>query len=176
MRSGLYIARNLEEALQRDADPGFLHRLLRQEWGAITASGLYGLTLEKTLINTTAINIEAETNKVAMVQDAHTPDFNLHDFYADLTNEVSGTGYTAGGNALTATEVTLAGGVLTYDGADVSWASSTITEAMAGVTYIDAVTDELLCLSDFVTFASTTNGTFTIQWHANGIFTIDYTP
>lgn len=143
---------------------------------AITASGLYGLTLEKCLINGAAINLEAEDNKVAMVTDSHTPDFNAHDFYADLTNEVSGTGYTAGGAALTGTEITISSGVLTYDATDVSWASSTISNAMAAVGYADAVTDELIFLSDFVTAASTTNGTFTIQWHASGIFTIDFTP
>lgn len=143
---------------------------------AITASGLYGLTLEKCLINGAAINLEAEDNKVAMVTDSHTPDFNAHDFYADLTNEVSGTGYTAGGVAMTGTEITISGGVLTYDATDVSWASSTITNAMAAVGYADAVNDELIFLSDFVTAASTTNGTFTIQWHASGIFTIDFTP
>lgn len=143
---------------------------------AITASGLYGLTLEKCLINGAAINLEAEDNKVAMVTDSHTPDFNAHDFYADLTNEVSGTGYTAGGVALTSTEITISSGVLTYDATDVSWASSTISNAMAAIGYADAVNDELIFCSDFVTAASTTNGTFTIQWHASGIFTIDFTP
>lgn len=143
---------------------------------SITASGLYGLTLEKMMNNGAAINLEAEDLKVAMVTDTHTPDFNVHDFYADLTNEVSGTGYTAGGAVMTGTELTIASGVLTYDAADVSWAASTITSAMAGIGYCDAVTDELVFLSDFVTAASTTNGTFTIQWHASGIFTVDFTP
>ena len=69
--------------------------------------------------------------------------------------------------------------VLTYDAADVSWAASTITDAMAAVGYFNvgtAATDMLIWLSDFVTSASTTNGTFTIQWHASGIFTVDFTP
>jgi len=143
---------------------------------SITASGLYGLTLEKCFINGAAINLEAEDNKVALVNDSHTPDFNAHDFFADLTNEVSGTGYTGGGAALTGTQITISSGVLTYDATDLSWASSTIANAMAGIGYADAVTDELIFCSDFVTAASTTNGTFTIQWHASGIFTLDFTP
>lgn len=143
---------------------------------AITASGLYGLTLEKFFNNGAALNLEAEDNKVAMVTDTHTPDFDAHDFYADLTNEVSGTGYTAGGAALTSTEITLSGGVLKYDAADVAWTTSTITNAMAAIGYADAVTDELIFCSDFVTAASTTAGTFTIVWSASGIFTLDYTP
>ena len=144
---------------------------------AITASGLFGLTLEKCFNNGAAINLEAEDNKVAMITDSATPDFNAHDFWNDLSaNEVSGTGYTAGGVAYTSTEITLSGGVLTYDAADVSWASSTITSAMAAVGYAAAVTNELIFLSDFVTAASTTAGTFTIQWNASGIFTLDFTP
>lgn len=143
---------------------------------SITASGLYGLTLEKMFINGAALNMEAEDLKVAMVTDTHTPDFTVHDFFADLTNEVTGTGYTAGGAVMTGTEVTLASGLLTYDATDVSWASSTIANAMAAVGYFDAVTDELLFLSDFVSAASSSGGTFAINWNASGIFTLDYTP
>lgn len=141
---------------------------------AITGSGLYGLTLEKFFNNGAALNLEAENNKVCMVTDSYTHAYDTHDFYNDLTNEVSGTGYTAGGAALTSTEITLSGGVLKYDAADVAWTTSTITNAMAGVLYADAVTDELILLSDFVTAASTTAGTFTIVWSASGIFTLDY--
>ena len=36
--------------------------------------------------------------------------------------------------------------------------------------------NELVFLSDFVSAASSSNGTFTIQRSASGIFTIDYTP
>lgn len=159
-----------------------LKSLLSDERGAITASGYYGLTLEKQLIDTIGLSLESETAvKVLMVTDSETPDFTADDFRNDVTaNEVSGTGYSAGGATLTSTEITLSGGVLTYDAADVSWASSTIANAMAAVGYFSRggadTADELIWLSDFVTAASTTNGTFTIQWNASGIFTIDYTP
>lgn len=146
---------------------------------AITASGLYGLTLEKALIDTLGQSWEAETHKVLMVTDTHTPDFSAHDFRDDITNEVSGAGYSAGGVALTATEITIAAGVLTFDAADVSWASSTIADAMAAVHYFNigsAATDALGFLSDFITAASTTNGTFQVAWNAAGIWTCDFTP
>jgi hypothetical protein len=151
---------------------------------AITASGLFGLTLEK-MMNATALptnGLESETAvKTAMILDTATPNFDTMDFWNDLEgNEVSGTGYTAGGNVLTSTELTISSGVLTYDAADVSWSSSTITNAMAGVVYFDrggaTTADELVALSDFVSAASSSNGTFTIQWSASGIFTIDFTP
>jgi len=146
---------------------------------AITASGLYGLTLEKFLIGTLAESWEAEDNKVLLVTDTEAPDFTLHDFRNDILAEVAGTGYTAGGVALTATEITLAAGLLTFDAADVSWASSTITGAMAAVHYFNvgtAATDALGLLSDFVTAVSTTNGTLTVQWAAGGLWTCDFTP
>lgn len=149
---------------------------------SITASGLYGLTVEKMMIDTVGLSLESETAvKVLMVTDSETPDFNADNFRDDVTaNEVSGTGYTAGGATLTSTEITISSGVLTYDAADVSWASSTISSAMAAVGYFARggadTADELIFLSDFVTAASTTNGTFTIQWNASGIFTVDFTP
>lgn len=150
---------------------------------AVTASGLYGLTLQKFLNGTSlpASGLDSETAvKVLMVTDSEVPNFDTHDFRNDITAEVTGTGYTSGGTTLTSTALTLSSGVLTYDGADVSWASSTISNAMAGVGYFArggaSTADELVFLSDFVTAASSSSGTFTIQWNASGIFTVDYTP
>jgi len=150
---------------------------------AITASGLYGLTLEKMMIDTLGLSLESESVVFTMlVLDALTPDFNAHDFRSDITaNEVvTGAGYATGGIVETATEVTLAGGVLTYDAVDAAWPASTITNAMAAVGYFKRggadTLDELMWLSDFVTAASSSGGTFTVQWAAGGIFTVDFTP
>jgi hypothetical protein len=147
---------------------------------SITASGLFGLSLEKMFIDTLGESWEAEDNKVALVNDSYTPAFDTHDFHADLTNEIAnGGGYTTGGTALTGTEVTLSSGVLTFDATDSSWGSSTIAVAMAAVgitTVSGSATDQLLWLSDFVTAASTTNGTFLVAYSGSGIVTLDYTP
>lgn len=146
---------------------------------AITASGLYGPSLEKMLIDTLGESLEAEDNKVLLVSDTYTPDFDAHDFRADITNEVTGTNWAAGGVALTGTEVTLSAGVLTFDATDVSVASTTLSNAMAGVLYTNvgsAATDQLVLLMDFVNAVSTSAGTFGIQFSASGIFTLDYTP
>jgi hypothetical protein len=147
---------------------------------AITASGYFGLTLEKQLIVTGGESLEAETNNLWLLSDSATPNFDTHDFRADLVaNEVTGTNWAAGGVDLTGTEITLSSGVLTFDATDVSVASTTITSAMASVlstqTGADA-TDKLVCLHDFVTAVSTVNGTFAIQWNASGLVTFDYTP
>ncbi len=146
---------------------------------AITASGFYGLTLEKMFIDTAGQSMEAETHKGLLVTDSEAPNFDTHDFRNDITAEVTGTGYSAGGTTISTTEITLSGGVLTWDFADPAWASSTIANAMALVTYFNvgsSATDQLLLLLDFVTAVSTTNGTLTVQINASGAMTLDYTP
>lgn len=151
---------------------------------AITASGLYGLTQEKFLIDTVGVSVESETLvKLGLVTDSYTHNYDTHDFYDDVNaNEVSGTGYSAGGQVITTTEVTVgspAAGQLKYDAADSAWAGSTITSAMAAVAYLEAGTaaqDMLLCLLDFVTAVSTSAGTLTVQFAANGLYYLDYTP
>ena len=146
---------------------------------AIGAAGWFGLTLEKYFIDTGGVSLEAELNKLALVQDGYTPAFDTHDFHDDLTNEVTGTGYTAQGVVLTITEITLAGGTLTFDGLDTIFPTVTISDAMASVLATavgSSATNQLVLLQDFVTSASATAADFTVQHHANGIATIDYTP
>src|SRR5688572_3332752 len=100
---------------------------------AITTPGWYGLTIEK-FFNATALptnGLESETAvKVMLITDAETPDFSADNFRDDVdANEVSGTGYTAGGSTLTSTELTVASGIVTWDAADLSWTTSTISNA-----------------------------------------------
>jgi hypothetical protein len=149
---------------------------------AITASGLYGLTLEKFFIDTVGDSLEVETNELALVSDTHTPNFDTHDFAADLTNEATGGNYAR--EAVTTTEITLSAGTLTFDAADTVFDNAgandvTITDAMAAPLIIDITNDAdspLFGLWDFVTAASSSNSTFTVQWNASGLLTIDYTP
>ena len=144
---------------------------------SITEPGLYGLTLEKFFIDTAGVSLEAELNKIALVQDGYTPDFDAHDFHLDLTNEVTGAGYTAEGVVLTTTEITLAAGVLKFDGADTVYSTVTIVDAMAGVLALavgSSATNQLVVLQDFVTAASATAADFTIQHAGAGIFTLAY--
>lgn len=146
---------------------------------AVTASGFYLLSLEKALIDTLGESYEAEDNKGLLISNSATPDFNLHDFRDDITNEVTGTNWAAGGVALTGTELTISGGTLTFDATDVSVATTTIDNARAYVHYTNvgaAATDQLLYLINFGGDASTVAGTFSIVWSASGIWTLDGTP
>ncbi len=140
---------------------------------AITTSGVYWLSVEKFLTAATGIvSWESTACKYALALDASTPNFDLHDFRNDFT-EATGTGYTAGGNALVSPALTISAG-MKYDFNDPQWTTSTIASAMAGVVCSGNATntiDETHFLQDFVTAVSTTAGTLDVAIHANGALT-----
>lgn len=123
------------------------------------------------------IDIDTDTIKVALCTSTYTPNQDTHDFFNDITNEVTGTGYTAGGATLTSVTWAYTSGTNTwkFDAADTSWASSTITARYA-IIYVDTAgassTDPLIAYVDFGADVSTTAGTFTITWESAGIFTV----
>lgn len=147
---------------------------------SITASGLY-IPTWRDILDTTALDVDLdlETHKLALYLDSLTPDFSNDSAYSS-TGEASGTGYTAGGQALTGTTWTEAvTGSLVFDADDAAWGSSTIANAMAAILYADALSNELIFLADFVSAVSTTSGTLTVQWAAGssgGAFNFDLTP
>tara|TARA_R110000868_G_scaffold311963_1_gene572942 strand:- start:389 stop:805 length:417 start_codon:yes stop_codon:yes gene_type:complete len=113
-------------------------------------------------------NIDFDTNtfKAMLVTSAYTPNKDTHDKRDDVTNEVSGTGYTAGGvtTACTVTKDT-ANDKVTLQFAAVSWAASTIT-ARALVIYKSlggaSSADALVAYNDFGSDVSSTAGTFSV--------------
>ena len=149
---------------------------------SITASGVFGVTLNKQLQDTLGKDMNSETlTYVLLITDSATPVFHTWDFRNDITNEPStADGYTVGGALMAGTTLTVStNGTLIYDGNDVSWATSTITSAMAAVGYFttgNSTTDELIWLSDFVTAASSSGGTFSVTWSTGGIIIYDFTP
>jgi hypothetical protein len=107
----------------------------------------------------------------------YSPNQDTHAYKSDVTNEVSGTGYTAGGNTIGSVSVSYSGAsnTFTMDGADVSWAASTITARYAviydGTPGSDA-TRPLLGYVDFGADVSSSGGSFDIVWDSAGILTI----
>ncbi len=143
------------------------------------ASGLYGITFLNALKDDLALDLDdttADRFKVMLVTSSYTPNFGTHDFKSDVTNEVSGTGYDAGGKSLSSVTLTQSGGTITFDAADLTWASSTIT-ARGAVVYDDSLTnDPLICYIDFGADKSSSAGDFVLTFNASGIFTLDLTP
>ena len=149
---------------------------------AVTVSGLFLLTWIDVLDTTQlALNLDLDTHKLAMFTNSITPNFSTNTAYAVSpydANEVSGTGYTAGGAIINTTTVTESPtGTLMWDGDNVSWTTSTITNARCGLAYADALAgNNAIVLIDFDADFSTVAGTFLVSWASTGIFTIDLTP
>lgn len=135
---------------------------------------VYGLAL-KSLANK-EIDFDTDTIKGMLCTSAYTPDQDTHQYKSSVTNEVTGTGYTAGGATLANKTVTYTAGtnVFKLDADDLSWANSTIT-ARYLVIYDDTpatdATKPLLCYVDFGADFTSTNGPFTVAFHADGIIT-----
>lgn len=111
--------------------------------------------------------------KVALVTDSYSPDKDADEFFDDVTNEVSGTGYTAGGKSLASKAVTQddVNDRAEFDADDLQWVVATIT-ARACVVYYDtgvAATSILIAYIDFGEDFSTVAETFTIEWDSEGI-------
>jgi hypothetical protein len=114
-----------------------------------------------------AFDLDTATVKVMLVTSAYTENKGAHTKRSDVTNEVTGTGYTAGGTTCTATlakdttnhRITLTLG-------QVTWPSSTIT-ARKAIYYISrggaSSADELIAVDDFGSDVSTTGVTLTLN-------------
>jgi hypothetical protein len=81
------------------------------------------------------------------------------------TNEVSGTGYTAGGVTLSSQAVAYdsSNNVAYFDAADPSWSSATIT-ARGALIYNNSKSNASIAVLDFGSDFSSSNGTFQVQF------------
>ena len=79
------------------------------------------------------------------------------------TNEVSGTGYSAGGNTLSKVNPTSSGTTAFTDFADTTFSSATIT-ANGALIYNDTESDKAVVVLAFGGDKTSTNGDFTIQF------------
>lgn len=98
--------------------------------------------------------------KIALYTSSATIDNSTTVYSA--TNEVSGTGYTAGGNTLVAT-VTQIGNYAVLDFADTSWTTATFT-CRGALVYNSSKSNKSIFVLDFGTNKTVTAGTLTIQF------------
>ncbi len=133
------------------------------------ASGIYN-RFKANLMNKET-DLEGDTVKVALLDNSHS--FSATDnTWSDVSaNEISGTGYTAGGATLANKSVTQAA-TTKFDADDTEWTTATFT-AYHAVIYDDTMTnDDLICSIDFGGAQSITASTFKIAWHSDGIITL----
>ena len=80
------------------------------------------------------------------------------------TNEVSGTGYTAGGNTLTVVNPTTSGTTAYVDFNDTTWSSATITARGAVIYNSTAAGNPAVAVLDFGADKTSTAGDFTVSF------------
>ena len=136
----------------------------------------YGQALGKAFNKEIDLVGTPDTLKITLHTSTYVPDQDVHDYQNDLTNEVVGTGYTAGGNTLASVTFTYTTGtnVWKLDATDTSWAASTITARIAVIadtTPGTAATNPLLCYIDFGVDVVSSGGAFDIVFDAAGIAT-----
>ena len=133
------------------------------------ASGTYNI-YKADLMNGD-LDLAANTIKVALMNSTHS--FTAtHNTWGQISdNQITGTGYTAGGSALASKVITQAA-TTKFDASDLAWTTASFT-ARHAVIYNDShVSDNLICSLDFGGDQTVTVGTFTIQWDAAGILTL----
>ena len=113
-----------------------------------------------------AIDMDTDTFKVLLTTSSYTENKDTHTKRSDVTNEVTGTGYTAGGVTCTVTVTKdTANDRLDITLGAVSWPSSTIT-ARKAVYYKSrggaASADEIVAVNDFGSDVTSTGATFSL--------------
>lgn len=139
------------------------------KWFGLALAGQYGATAGN------RVDWVGDTIKVALTTSTFTPNQDTHDFFNDVTNEVSGGGYA---------QVTLTGKSVTYDtttnetrlisSLNPSWTSASFTARWA-IIFKDtgtAATSPLLGYVDFGGDETVSSGTFTLTWDATGVLKI----
>ena len=114
-----------------------------------------------------AIDLDTDTFKVLATTSAYTENKDTHTKRSDVTNEITGTGYTAGGNTITfAITKDTANDRLDITLTGTTWPSSTLT-ARKFVYYKSrggaSSADELIAVIDNGADVSTTAGTLTLN-------------
>lgn len=101
--------------------------------------------------------------KIALFTSAATLDASTTAY--STTNEVTGDGYTAGGNTLTISANPASSGTTAFlDFADTTWTDATITARGALIYKADGVTDPAVAVLDFGADKTSTAGDFQVQF------------
>jgi hypothetical protein len=101
-----------------------------------------------------------DTMKIALYTNSATLDATTTAY--TTSNEVVGTGYTAGGNTLTGNAISYSGTTAWITFSDSSWTTATIT-ARGALIYDSSKSNAAIAVLDFGADKTSTAGTFTVQ-------------
>ena len=123
-----------------------------------------------------AVDWDTDTINVMLTTSTYVPNQDTHNFRDDVTNEITGTGYVAGGAALAGKTRTYDAGTneVRLDATDLTWTGLDPAAAFRyGVIYKArggaASADELVAYIDFGADQDPGGSDFTIQWAATGV-------
>ena len=110
-------------------------------------------------------DLDADTLKIALYTSSATLGAATTAYSA--TNEISGTGYSAGGVTLTSTTVATTGTTAYFDADDPEWTSASFT-ARGALIYNSTNADKAIAVLDFGGDFTVSSGTFRIVFPAAG--------
>lgn len=131
----------------------------------------------RTSLPKAAIDVENDTIKVMLMASAYVPNIDLHLAMdsADITgNEISGTGYSTGGETLANVSMTQdnTNDLAIMDADDVTWSGTTLSDVRGCIIYKStgvASTSLPMVYIDFGSALATVAEDFKITWNTNGI-------
>jgi hypothetical protein len=122
------------------------------------------------------IDYLSDTIKVMLVDSSYTPSQDTHRVKASVTPEVTGSGYTAGGEVLTSKTLSYiaSANIIAFKADDITWPSSNITARYAVIYKLvgSDVFNPLLGYIDFGANITSTNADFQLAWNAAGFLRI----
>lgn len=148
---------------------------------AWTNSKIFSAFVTDALNNTAALDLNADTIKVALFDNSITPSQTVataSTVYGAGVWASGGVGDTpswpAVGRDLASIASSFSSNVYTFDAADTVSADATtdLTNVFGCLVYDDTVGDQGVCFNYFGGANSVTNGTFTVVWNASGIFAL----
>jgi hypothetical protein len=113
------------------------------------------------------VDLDSHVLKAMLLNSGYVPDASHNRTTDIVANEITGTGYTAGGLTLTGVAVTEASGVTKVDATDAQWGPGATITARYMVVY-DFTANYLLTCFDFLVNKSVVNGTLTYEFDADG--------
>ena len=120
----------------------------------------------------------AKTYKMSLHTSSFVPDKDTHEYYSDLTNEVSGTGYTEGGDDIGDPTVSKDEDTdeVKIDFSDYTFSDLTIADIRYAVIYIETGVDstsQVIAMLDFGETLSLTAEDLAVKISPHGILTLN---
>jgi hypothetical protein len=140
----------------------------------------YGVPIKNMFSGANVVDWDTDTIKCALATSSYTPDQDTHDFFNDITNELTTeNGYTAGGVTLTcsAPSYDTATNEMRLDATDAEWTATgsgiTARYAIVYKSTGSAATSPLLGYVDFGANNTAAAGAkFVIVWDSTGVLKI----